>query len=91
MANSNSSVAAQAGTIPVSAAPHHGHDHPHAHDGHAGHSHGHHHAAHPPATHEIAVPRAYKRSMFLASALERLVIAVLLIGLIWLGIIWAVS
>ena len=45
----------------------------------------------PPATRETAMPRSYKRSMFLASALERLVIAVLLSGLIWLGISWAVS
>lgn len=89
MANSNSSVAAEAGAIPVSADPHHGLDHSHAHAGHAHADHDH--AAHAPATREIAMPRSYKRSMFLASALERLVIAVLLSGLIWLGISWAVS
>jgi ABC-type Zn2+ transport system substrate-binding protein/surface adhesin len=91
MAHSNTSVAAEAGAILVSADPHHGHDHPHSHT-HTGHSHADHdHAAHAPASREIAMPRSYKRSMFLASALERLVIAALLSGLIWLGISWAVS
>lgn len=85
MANANPGIATKGGTIP---APAHGQDPLH------GHSHGHAH----PAEHDhaaphdvVAIPRAYKHSMFLASAIERLVIAVLLIGLIWLGIFWAIA
>lgn len=90
MANANPGMATKDGTIPASA---HSHDHHHDH-GH-GHAHpaGHDHAAPKTASRDVAVaiPRAYKHSMFLASAIERLVIAVLLIGLIWLGIFWAIS
>jgi len=83
MANANPGIATKGGTIP---APAHGQDSLHGH-GHA-HSAGHEHAAPRDA---VAIPRAYKHSMFLASAIERLVIAVLLIGLIWLGIFWAIA
>ncbi|WEK50603.1 MAG: hypothetical protein P0Y66_00365 [Candidatus Kaistia colombiensis] len=84
MADANRGVAAKSGTSPVSAGGH-GHNHEH------GHAHSHEPAA--PARREPsdALPRSYERSMFLASAIERLVIAVLLVGLIWLGIFWAVS
>ncbi|MCX5517229.1 hypothetical protein OSH10_02170 [Kaistia defluvii] len=85
MANVIPGIAAKGGTIPASAPGqdhHHGHSHGHAHS--AGHVHA--------APHDaVAIPRAYKHSMFLASAIERLVIAVLLIGLIWIGIFWAIS
>lgn len=87
MANAIPGVAAKDGAIPISA----GHDHGHHHDHDPGQAHSH--APSKPAAREAsdALPRSYKRSMFLASAVERLVIAVLLVGLIWLGIGWAVS
>jgi len=87
MANAIPGVAAKGGTIPISAS----HDHGHNHDHDQGHAHSH--APAKPAVRDAsdALPRSYKRSMFLASAVERLVIAVLLVGLIWLGISWAVS
>jgi hypothetical protein len=67
----------------------HAHDHGH-HDGHA-HGHHHHHHDHaPPRARSVAAPRA-RRSMFLASALERLGIAVVLVALIWAGIFWAIG
>jgi hypothetical protein len=62
----------------------HAHDHPHAHD-HAAHR-----AATSPAAAAAAAPRV-RHSMFLASAVERLGIAVLLAGLIWAGILWAIA
>jgi hypothetical protein len=64
------------------------HRHAGAHDhGHAGATaHGHAGAA----TASVAAPRV-RHSMFLASALERLVIAAVLIGLIWAGILWAIA
>lgn len=91
MANVIPGIAAKGGTIPASAPGqdhHHGHSHGHAHSAGHVHSAGHEHAA----PHDVvSIPRAYKHSMFLASAIERLVIAVLLIGLIWIGIFWAIS
>lgn len=86
MANVNPGIATKDGAIPASAHTHdtdaaHGHRHAHP----AGHNHEASHAA------AVAIPRAYKHSMFLASAIERLVIAVLLIGLIWLGIFWSIA
>jgi hypothetical protein len=85
MANVNPGIATKDGAIPASA---------HTHDTDAAHGHRHAHpAGHDHATPRdaVAIPRAYKHSMFLASAIERLVIAVLLIGLIWLGIFWAIA
>ncbi|MBN9059355.1 MULTISPECIES: hypothetical protein [Kaistia] len=101
MANAIPGMAAKGDPIPVSpgrdhAHSHEGHDHegkghgrPHDHD--LGHVHSH--AAGAPVARDFdtALPRSYRRSMFLASAVERLVIAALLVGLIWLGIFWAVS
>jgi ABC-type Zn2+ transport system substrate-binding protein/surface adhesin len=64
----------------------HGHDHghPHGHPGATAHGHA------GAATASVAAPRV-RHSMFLASALERLVIAAVLIGLIWAGILWAIA
>lgn len=100
MANAIPGMAAKGDPIPVSPGHGHGHEgqgrahdhdhgHPHDHD----HGHAHSHALSKPVAGggSDALPRSYTRSMFLASAVERLVIAALLVGLIWLGIFWAVS
>jgi hypothetical protein len=89
MAHASEGVGVTDGTIPVPAGSRtHGQDRRgHDHD-HGAHGHHHHPAASEPAR---AAPRAYRHSMFLASALERLVIAVLLIGAIWVGILWAIG
>ncbi len=56
---------------------------PHAHD------HGDHHADHAGQAHDAALPRL-RFSPFLSSALDRLGLAVILSGLVWIGVVWAV-
>jgi hypothetical protein len=69
------------------------HDHAHDHGGHGHDQPGHMHS-HPvrrlATSARVAAPRV-RHSMFLASALERLVISVVLIALIWAGIFWAIG
>jgi len=57
------------------------HDHP----DHGGHDHAHSHANGQPA----ARPRR-SRSLFLASALDRLLLVLVVIGALWLGVAWAI-
>lgn len=63
----------------------------HGQHGHGGPGHTHAHPAPRLATSaRVAAPRI-RHSMFLASALERLVISAVLIALIWAGIFWAIG
>ena len=54
------------------------------------HDHLHDHAHGSEQTHDMTVPAA-RFSPFLASALYRLGVAVILTGLVWIGVFWAVN
>jgi hypothetical protein len=71
--------------VPVAIDPHAGHSHPHSHP---------HEAPRRVPTPAAAAARRRslaRPSLFLASALDRLLIAIVLVGLLWIAVLWAVA
>lgn len=74
-------IDSEAGALPAPSAGHHGHRHDAA---------AHHGATHDHDAHDARLS-AGSFSPFLASALDRLALAVVLTGLVWIGVLWALS
>lgn len=79
-------IDSEAGALAAPSAGHHGHRHTAAHHD----SGAHHGATHDHEAHDARVS-AGSFSPFLASALDRLALAVVLSGLVWIGVVWALT